>query len=462
MSIPDIGQDQTEISEDPMTVSINADVESYSTAEFNLTFSYTDGDGNIYRWESSLFLTIYSEGYALTVLDPAADNSSGVTAEITLSNMFLANCGLGEGSNLEITVESIFPYAPFLVNTLTYPGIESNKVAALRGQIVLTVAPMSGESPWLGDAYRGCSFDLTVSSEGGDFTARHVDVEMVAELGEQQIDPPTELQVYDAGQDYISLVWKHEGQVSATGFYIYYNDGTERHRAYPLPVPVKQITLEDLLPGRQYLIEITAIDSIGRESESESISISTTCPAVSGWPIHLLGSPGCGPAIADLDRDGSGEIIVATSFGVVYIIDRNGNYQTVSLPPDYDFDRFLGCAVGDIDGDDRLEILVTCQKKIDVRNQEHVAVLLYDMSGVQWTVSEIAATGVNEQVASPLVAGTPVLLSAPTACFMVKESSMKRTRLSNILSACFAFLCRFLRTANSPSVVITSTATGFS
>ena len=418
VSIPDIDPDQTEISSDPMTVSINTDLESYSTAEFNLTFSYSDGDGNICQWESSLFLTIYSEGYALTVLDPTVENSSGSTAEISLSDMFLANCDLGEGNNLAITVENIFPYEPFLVNTLTYPGIEPNSVAALRGQINLSVVPRNEQSPWLSETFRGCSFDLVVSSDGGDFIARHIDLELVAELQEQQLDPPTELQVYDAGLDNISLVWRHEGPTSAIGFYIYYNDGTQRHRAYPLPIPTEQITLEGLQPGRQYRIEVTAIDSIGRESESETISISTTYPAVNGWPVHLAGSPGCGPAIADLDRDGSDEIIVATSFGVVYIIDRNGNYQILSLPPDYDFDRFLGCAVGDIDGDDMLEILVTCQKKIDVENQEQVAVLLYDISGVLWTVNEIAATGVNEQAASPVVAGTPVLFQADSSKYM--------------------------------------------
>ena len=417
-SIPDIDQDQTEISTDPLTVAISTDVESYSTVEFNVIFSYYDCSGNIYQWESSLFLTIYSEGYVLTVLDPTVTNSSGITAEVILSDMFLANCGLGEGNNLEITVDNLYPSEPFQVNTLAYTGIESNKVVALRGQIVLTVTPLNRESPWLSEAYRGCSFDLAVSSDGGNFVARHIDVELVSQLQEQQLDPPAELHVYDAGQDNISLVWNHEGQTSAIGFYIYYTDGTQRHRSYPLPVPVRQITLDDLLPGRQYLIEITAIDTIGRESEPATTSISTTCPAVNGWPIQLAGSPGGGPVIADLDQDGSSEIIVATSFGVVYIINRNGSYQTLSPPPDYDYDRFLGCAVGDIDGDSKLEILVTCQKKIDVENQEQVAILLYNISDGLWTVNEIAATEVNEQVASPVVAGTPVLFQADTSMYM--------------------------------------------
>ncbi len=415
---PDIDQDQTEISNDPLTVVINTDVESYSIAQFNVLFSYIDPSGSICQWESSLFLTIYSDGYVLTVLDPETDNSSGITAVITLSDMFLANCGLGEGDNLEIAVENIFPFEPYLASDLTYPGIESNSVAALRGEIHLSVTPRNEDSPWLTEQYRDCSFDLLVSSDGGNFVARHIDVELVAELEEQQLDPPTQLRVYDAGQDYISLVWLHEGQIDAAGFYIYYNDGTQRHRAYPLPVPVQQITLENLLPGRQYLIEVTAIDHAGRESEPATSLFSTTCPTVNGWPIQLAGSSGGGPAVADTDQDGFSEIIVATSFGMVYIIERNGSYQTLNPPPGYDFDRFLGCAVGDIDCDGNLEIVVTCQKKIDVENQERIAVLMYDRSGAIWTVNEIAATGVNEHAAAPVVAGTPVLFQADSSTYM--------------------------------------------
>ncbi|MEN8207846.1 MAG: C25 family cysteine peptidase [Candidatus Fermentibacteria bacterium] len=416
--ISNIDPDHAAISNDPFTVTINAEVESYSTAEFKVLLSYADCLGNFYQRESSLLLTVYSEGYMLTVLDPTASNSSGAYAEITLSDMFLANCGLGEGNSLEITVDNLIPPESFLVGTLTSPGIESNRAAALTGQLVLSVTPLNESSPWLSPTFRGCSFDLAVSSNGGDFIARHVDVEMVAQLQEQQIDPPSEVNVYDTGQDFISLTWKHQGQTSATGFYIYYNDGTQRQRAFPLPVPVQQITLEGLLPGTQYSIEITAIDTIGRESDPAQISISTTCPAVSGWPIQLAGSPGGGPAIADLDQDGSSEIIVAASFGLVYIIDRSGAYQMLSPPSGYDFDRFLGCAVGDVDGDPMLEIVVTCQKKIDAENQEQVAVLIYDLQGTLWTVNEVAVTGVNQQAASPMVAGTPVLFQADSSTHM--------------------------------------------
>ncbi len=417
-SFPDIAQDQTEDSTDPFTIVVNSNVESYSTVVFNVTFSYFECSGQLHQWESPLFLTIYSEGYALTVVDPTADNSSGNTAEILLSNMFLANCGLGEGNDLEITVDNLFPTEPFNVNTLICPGMESNEVSSLSGQIVLTVMPKNKNSAWLMERFPECSFDVVVSSDGGNFVARIIDVELVDQLQDLPLDPPVGLQVYETGQDYISLVWDHDGQPGAEGFYIYYNNGVEWQRAYPLPVPVEQATIEGLLPGRQYAIEVTAVDAIGRESEPATTSISTTCPAVDGWPIQLAGSPGCGPAIADIDRDGFDEIIVATSFGLVYIINRDGSYQALGPPPGYDFDKFLGCAVGDVDDDSWPEIVVTCQKNFEIQNQEQVTVLLYDMANLLWTVSEIAVTEVNEQAATPVVAGTPVLFQADTSRHM--------------------------------------------
>ena len=312
---PDIGQGQTENSTNPFTVTVNPDVESYSTVEFVVLFSYEGGSDN-YQWKSPLFLTIYSEDYELTVMNSTADNSSNRIAEITLSDMFLANCGLGEGINLNITVDNLIPPAPFKVNTLLHPAIESNDVSELSGSINLTVVPddlTTGPSLWLEKGFHGCSFDVLVSSEGGNFTARNIDVRMLEALQHFHLDPPTELRVYDAGQNYVRLHWEHGGDVDAEGFYIYYSNGDVQHRAYPLPVPVEQVTIDGLLPGREFEIEVTAVDAIGRESEPVAVSISTTCPVVDGWPIQLAGSPGGGPAIADIDQDGSDEIIVATS-----------------------------------------------------------------------------------------------------------------------------------------------------
>ncbi|MCD4706796.1 MAG: T9SS type A sorting domain-containing protein [Candidatus Sabulitectum sp.] len=414
---PDINPDHTGNSSDPLSIVLNPNVPDYAAIEFKLLFSYSSSSGILHR-ESPLFLTVYSENYALTLMEPSSDNSSGRTAEIILNSMLLANCGSGEGENLEITVNNLSPPEPFQVNMLTLPSIESNRVAELNGQINLTVFPQSSRSNWLEPGFPGCAFDVLVSSEGGDFIARNADVEQIDYLQNLELTPPVDLQAYEVGRDYINLIWEHYGDVEAEGFYIYYDDGVAKHRVYPLPVPVKQVTIDGLIAGREFDIEVTAVDHIGRESEPAFISVSTTCPVVDGWPIQLEGSPGGGPAIADMDNDGNDEIVVATSFGMVYIIEKDGTFQTLYPPADFDFDRFLGCAVGDVDGDSQLEIIVSCQRKIEVLDQEQATILLFNRPGMFWNASVIASTNVNEEVSSPSIAGTPVLFQADSGITM--------------------------------------------
>jgi len=408
---PDIYPEDSAESTDPFVLTIPPDVPEHSTIEFNLVFSYNSSSGPL-QWNSPLFLTIHSESYALTVMDPSADNSNGRTAEIDLYNLLLANCGLGSGENLNITISNLIPDEPFQVNVIAHQQIESNTAALLEGQLSLTVLPLEPKSDWLDPEFRKCFMDITVISDGGSFTARNISVEAIAALQDIEVTPPENLNTYEIGEDFVSLVWDHSGTVGAAGYYIYVDDGVADYRVYPMPVQVKQVTVGGLLPGREYTFGITAIDHIGRESEPVHLSANTTCSLVQGWPLYLSGSPGGGAVIADIDNDGFDEIVVATSFGVVYLIERDGTIEKLYPPPGYDYDRFLGCAVGDVDGDSQLEIVVSCQRKIEVLEQEQVSVLLFDRFGGFWSSTEIAATGVNEEASSPNIAGTPVLLQA--------------------------------------------------
>jgi hypothetical protein len=398
-------------STNPLVIALKQDVPDYSTIQFNLSFT-CNGRSGLITWDYPLFLTIYSESYALTVANPSADNSCGRTAEVNLKNLVLANCGPGEGKNLRITIDNLSPPSPFQASTLTLPEAPSNTAVEISGELNLVISPLSSSSAWLKPGFPGCSFDVTVESSGGSFVARNMDVTVISQLQNLNLQLPKELRVYETDQNSISIIWEHSGSVDADAFYAYCNDGVSNHRVYPLPVPVKQITIDGLTAGREYEVGITAIDRTGRESETAVLTTRTPCPVVDGWPLHLQGSPGGGPVVVDIDNDGNNEIVAAISSGIVYIIERDGTTEKLYLPAGYDFDRLLGCAVGDVDGDSNMEIVVTCQRNIEIPGQEQTTVVLFDRSREFWNSTEIASTAVNEEISSPNIAGTPVLFQA--------------------------------------------------
>ncbi len=122
--------------------------------------------------------------------------------------------------------------------------------------------------------------------------------------------------------------------------------------------------------------------------------------------------PGFRRLTADLDNDGLNEIAAISSFGTLRVLERNGTFQELLPPAGYDFDRFLGCAAGDVTGNGRTDIVVTCQRKIGVPGQERVTVLLYSRPAMIWHVQEIATTWPDEELASTVTGGTPVLFQA--------------------------------------------------
>ena len=408
---PDILPDSISEASSMMTVEIKKDVESYSLIELEVEFSCEGGSG-AYQWRSPLYLTVSAEDYRLTVMDPRADNIGQESARVRIGDMVLANCGQGEGQDLRVTLDNIYPEEPFMADTVLLPSLAPGTAEDLEGELLLEVTPADPGSNWLAEGFPRCSFDVVVLSQGTETAVRSVDVSMVSSMQGTEPQPPLQSTVYENGQDFISLVWEHDSEPEAEGYYLYHDPGAERSRAYILPVPVKQATLQGLQPGTDYHIEITAIDPLGRESEPLLISASTSREMVEGSPLKLDGGAGGGAATADMDSDGMLELVLASSFGRLYMIEKDGSMTSLEPPPGYDYDRFLGCAVGDLDRDGTMEVVVTCQKDIEVEGQERVGILLFSRSGNVWNVSEIAQTPVNQQAASPAVAGTPVIFQA--------------------------------------------------
>jgi hypothetical protein len=81
-------------------------------------------------------------------------------------------------------------------------------------------------------------------------------------------------------------------------------------------------------------------------------------PLNENWPVNLGGTPAVTPSVADIDNDGSMEIITATSNGVMFAFDINGQLKTgFPVPSDnYGF-SYQSPVLVDFDGDNQLSIV---------------------------------------------------------------------------------------------------------
>lgn len=360
-----------------------------------------------FQGSSPLLVTVNSPEYQLTVCDPWIEGHTDSTV-ITISGMLLANTGLSEDEWVQLTASGVTPCEPFTVSTVQTGTIPGNSAENVPGTIHLTITPQSPDSPWLKKDFPGCSFQVTAVSPSVNQTAAEFSAAGIHQLQQQQVPQPDGLSMKEAGNDFISLTWEHPGAPSQTGYYVYING----ERTAPVPIPVKEITVTGLEPSTEYTLGVSAVDLINRESDPAEIQVSTARGQVSGWPLNLSGSPGAGPLAEDLDGDGAQELAAGTSFGDVFIMERNGSFQKLSPPAGFQYDRLLGISAGDVTGDGKPDIVAAYQQHIELQGQERISLVLFSSPGSIWTSSEIASTNTDEELSSTITGGSPLLVQA--------------------------------------------------
>ncbi len=313
---------------------------------------------------------------------------------IDIDNMFVTNSGLG---NLEdVEVEFTNPSGG-----VTFAGTLSHNFGDLSNGSGEEVedgirAILKNPSGCWNPVNSSATFDLVVSHRWGG--TKTITVNALDVINQGTVQPPSSssLSVLSATHESIGFEW---GSSSSTeeGWYLWKKAdgvfGWTRVTAFALDDLLRHGTVGDLSSGTRYDVGVSTLGQYGQESSVVSISTSTTCDEVTGWPVYLDGSTGSGPAITDIDGDGNNEVIAATTAGSVYIIDRDGTrskiYDSACL--------FSGVAIGDVIPGGRDEIVVSGWDYDVAAGKKAVVVVLSWVQYIGWTGTEIDADQGSDQ-----------------------------------------------------------------
>jgi hypothetical protein len=126
--------------------------------------------------------------------------------------------------------------------------------------------------------------------------------------------PPSGLRVLASGSDHVSLGWDRSIAARLLGYHVYRapDDGSTLVRVTGAPVrAIPSFQDEGLALLTRYRYAVSAVDSSGNEGAvTPEIIASTTPPAAPGWPAVLGQATSSNVCLGDLDGDGRPEIVV--------------------------------------------------------------------------------------------------------------------------------------------------------
>ncbi len=189
-----------------------------------------------------------------------------------------------------------------------------------------------------------------------------------------ELSPPDTVKDLRAtgGTDYIELQWTPNSDVDLMGYNVYRSNSSDGPFERITPFPLSKISYyrnEGLERTTTYFYQVTSVDSSGNESrfitpEKAWISLDY----LEGWPIVTLGRPHfSSPVIAEMDSLPGMEIFIGCweankLYGWHYngeeLYDLDNDPNTVSGFSPTDGDIWGSPALGDLDGDGKLEVIV--------------------------------------------------------------------------------------------------------
>ncbi len=289
--------------------------------------------------------------YSTTVDDGAGGDGDGIaepgeTVEVDVS---ILNSGGGSGASVYALLRSDTGGAQVVADSVHYGHVESGTIAPSEG---FSINIGSDPSP---------SFVLTIHDELGPLMRRAFD-----------LTPPSRPAGVTgvAEETSIRLVWEPALEEDREAYIVY--------RSLAQGGPYSRITssllrssasYEDrgLLPLTEYFYMVSVQDSSGNESAlSAEVPVTTSPPALPGWPQSMDIETSGGITLGDLDGDGDLEVVAAGGEIHAYhhdgeeVIDgdsetiTHGVFSSIGGTPSKGF--WCTPAVADIDGDGVAEI----------------------------------------------------------------------------------------------------------
>ncbi|MCD4776118.1 MAG: fibronectin type III domain-containing protein [Candidatus Aegiribacteria sp.] len=353
-------------------------------------------------WTSEWVLDVYSGEVVMPVYELEAVHEAGNTQlSIHVDRIVMANTGRGNISNLTLTAENFYPVPGFIVTgdlSESITGIQGGSGIELTDPLLVRMVDIPVSNPWADPHLTGCTFDLTLTDAWGNMY-QSVTVDLEGILSSSTPAAPTDLALHAATDSTLVMEWNAS---SATNeFFVRYrytgSIGSWNMLQWS-PVPTENAIIDQLDPAKEYVIRVTGIDELGRESDYVETSEVTCLEILASTQMN---GTCAGPVVFD------DCMYAVTSNGYFYRWDLSSNgLPTSTFYAEY---SFTGCAAGDVDNDGDTDLVAGAISE-SVPGKVYVIIFENDGHGSMSLAYEIETSDPGQTLRECI--GIPVLVQA--------------------------------------------------